>query len=195
MRTNSYLQWRPTLAKPRQCWANCAPPYVTPNHGQLWCSLDSNQGVCSDTSRTEMQCLRPLRHSGAIDSKICIWSHTCIGCLFFVIGPKRLEKWFTHTSPFWIDNTKQTTRVFEFFPDEAKLWILLWVSLSLCVLYIHISLFRALDILSDDVLVELSASYRRMVSHFPFEPWPYLHHLYSAIPGICSVGELNGKWK
>uniref|UniRef100_A0A8C7TGH9 Dystrophin related protein 2 n=1 Tax=Oncorhynchus mykiss TaxID=8022 RepID=A0A8C7TGH9_ONCMY len=23
---------------------------------------------------------------------------------FFVIGPKRLEKWFIHTSPFWIDN-------------------------------------------------------------------------------------------
>jgi hypothetical protein len=42
-------------------------------------------------------------------------------------------------------------------------------SLSL-FLYILISLFRALDILSDDVLVELSASYRRMVSNFPFVP-------------------------
>jgi hypothetical protein len=28
-------------------------------------ALDSNQGVCNDTSSTEMQCLRPLCHSGA----------------------------------------------------------------------------------------------------------------------------------
>jgi hypothetical protein len=27
-------------------------------------TVDSNQGVCSDTSSTEMQCLRQLHHSG-----------------------------------------------------------------------------------------------------------------------------------
>jgi hypothetical protein len=48
-----------------QRWANCAPPYGTPTHGRLWYSLDSNQGVCCDASSTEMQCLRPLRNSGA----------------------------------------------------------------------------------------------------------------------------------
>ena len=39
-----------------------------------------------------------------VDSKICIWSCICFCSLFFVIEPKWLEKWFTHTSPFWIDN-------------------------------------------------------------------------------------------
>ena len=36
LRTHSYLQWQPTPAKPRRRWANCAPPYVTPNHGRRW---------------------------------------------------------------------------------------------------------------------------------------------------------------
>ena len=35
------------------------------HHSWLRYSLDSNQGVCSDASRTETQCLRLLRHSGA----------------------------------------------------------------------------------------------------------------------------------
>ena len=47
-------------AKPGQRWANCAPPY----QGWVWYSLDSNQGICSDTSSTEMQCLRPLEYNG-----------------------------------------------------------------------------------------------------------------------------------
>jgi hypothetical protein len=66
LRTNTYLEWEPTSAKPEQCWANCALPYGTCNQGRLWYSLDLNQGVCSDTSCTEMQCLRPMRHSGAL---------------------------------------------------------------------------------------------------------------------------------
>jgi hypothetical protein len=45
-------------AKPVRRWANCTPPYGTPNHGRLRYSLDSNQGVCSDASSTEMQCLK-----------------------------------------------------------------------------------------------------------------------------------------
>ncbi|XP_071203216.1 mitochondrial carrier homolog 1-like isoform X5 [Salvelinus alpinus] len=32
---SSYLQWRPTPAKPGRRWANCAPPYGIPNHGRL----------------------------------------------------------------------------------------------------------------------------------------------------------------
>ena len=60
--TNSYLQWLPTPGKPEQLWANCALPNATPNHGQLWYSLESNQSVCSDTSSSEMRC-----HSGVQD--------------------------------------------------------------------------------------------------------------------------------
>uniref|UniRef100_A0A8L0DPY0 Syntaxin 12 n=1 Tax=Oncorhynchus mykiss TaxID=8022 RepID=A0A8L0DPY0_ONCMY len=37
-------------------------------------NLDSNQGVCSDASSTEMQCLRPLRHSGAQGIELCVIS-------------------------------------------------------------------------------------------------------------------------
>jgi hypothetical protein len=54
---------RPTSAKPGRRWTNCALPYGTPYHGQLWYSLDSTHGVCSDSSSAEMQCLRLLRHS------------------------------------------------------------------------------------------------------------------------------------
>ena len=60
LRTNSYLQWRPTPSKSRRHWANCAPPYQTPNHSWLWYSLDLNQGVCGDASSTEMQCLEKI---------------------------------------------------------------------------------------------------------------------------------------
>jgi hypothetical protein len=47
LRTNSYLQWRPTPAKPlaRLHWANWVPPHGTPKHGQLWYSLELNQGM------------------------------------------------------------------------------------------------------------------------------------------------------
>jgi hypothetical protein len=45
-------------------------PYGTPNHSQLWCSLDSNQSVCSNTSSTEIQSLRPLHHSGALTQNL-----------------------------------------------------------------------------------------------------------------------------
>jgi hypothetical protein len=44
LRTYSYLQWRSSPAKPGRCWANCAPPYGTPNYSSIWYSLDSNQG-------------------------------------------------------------------------------------------------------------------------------------------------------
>ena len=44
---------------------NCAQPYGTPNHGWMWRNLDSNQDSNQWASCTEMQCLRPLRHSGA----------------------------------------------------------------------------------------------------------------------------------
>jgi hypothetical protein len=57
--SNQYLPWKPTQA-------NCAPSYRIPNHSRLQYSLDWNQGVCSDTSSTEKQCLRPLCHLGAL---------------------------------------------------------------------------------------------------------------------------------
>jgi hypothetical protein len=53
------------MAYTGQSWANCGPPYGTANHGQLWYSLESNQGVCSDPSSTEIQHLRTMLHSGA----------------------------------------------------------------------------------------------------------------------------------
>ena len=34
--------------------------------GQLCTTLWDSQGVCSDASSTEMQCLGPLHHSGAL---------------------------------------------------------------------------------------------------------------------------------
>ena len=58
LRTHFYLQWRPIPAKPL-CTA------LRDSQELLGYSLESNKGVCSDTSSTEMQCLRPLCHSGA----------------------------------------------------------------------------------------------------------------------------------
>jgi hypothetical protein len=78
LRTHSYLPWRPTPDKPGLHWAYCAPPYGTPNHGRLWYGLDSNQGICSDASGTEMQCLRPLRHLGTQTS--------CISFRFYIFS-------------------------------------------------------------------------------------------------------------
>ena len=52
------------LHRPNPGQHRANPPYGTPNHSRLWYSLDSNQGVCSDASSTEMQCLRPLRPIG-----------------------------------------------------------------------------------------------------------------------------------
>uniref|UniRef100_A0A674A479 phosphatidylinositol-3,5-bisphosphate 3-phosphatase n=1 Tax=Salmo trutta TaxID=8032 RepID=A0A674A479_SALTR len=64
-------------------WANCA-------------SLDSNQGVCSDSSSTEMQCLRPLSHSGApIDADFVI----CIYLLLFLLCSSYPQKLLV---PVWI---------------------------------------------------------------------------------------------
>ena len=70
LRTNSYLQWRPN------------PPLTQTMLGQLCTALwDSRSrpvviqlgiepgSVVTDASSTEMQCLRPLRHIGAL-----IWS-------------------------------------------------------------------------------------------------------------------------
>ena len=50
LRTNSYLQWRPTPAKPRQCWANCAPPFGTPNHSLMWCSRGINLSSAAEVN-------------------------------------------------------------------------------------------------------------------------------------------------
>lgn len=41
-------------------------------------------------------------YSFMVDSKLCSLSCMCFCSLYFSIGPKRSERWFTHTSPFWL---------------------------------------------------------------------------------------------
>jgi hypothetical protein len=55
-----------------QTCANCAPPYGTRNPGRLWYSMDTNQGVCSDASSTEMQTAAPLRSPKMSVTPICL---------------------------------------------------------------------------------------------------------------------------
>ena len=54
----------PTPAKFGRCWANCRPmglPIMS-DCDTAW----NRTRVCSDASSTEIQCLRPLRHYGAL---------------------------------------------------------------------------------------------------------------------------------
>jgi hypothetical protein len=71
---------------PENTGANCAPPYETPNPGRLWYSLDRTR-VCSDSndSITEMQCLRPLRHTGTLE--------TGVSCTPNILGGTKYNRW------------------------------------------------------------------------------------------------------
>ena len=69
LRTNSYLQWQPTPAKPSPKPDDTGPILRRPMGLPITAGCDTAWDwtrVCSEASSTEMQCFRTLLHLGAL---------------------------------------------------------------------------------------------------------------------------------
>ena len=63
------------------------------------------------------------------DSRFCSLSFICFCSWFFSIGPKRLEKWFTHISPFWM-GSPSCFGLLSLFQFSQKLFVCMESSIS-----------------------------------------------------------------